>query len=221
MRANFMLWVGATLALAGCAHVQTFEGPGGPVTLVGLAPSETERVVETYRALEGLTPTKLRIPEAQYLAHSRFQQRFGFPLQGGLLVAWLRGRVTRIERGRAWTVAVHGGDTTVVVTDAFFTRSLVERMSVLLHEARHSEGDGHDHVECPEDDPVLLRGREACDGRADGAYAYQAALLYEMYAYGLVDPEAAHRLYRDMHARILPLRTPPVPGSAVTSPNEG
>ena len=89
MRARSTLFCG--LALIGCQHVRTFDAPGGPVEVVGLAPAEMATVIETYRGLERLSPAALQIPESEYRARSTFRALYGFELQGDLLVAWLRG----------------------------------------------------------------------------------------------------------------------------------
>lgn len=195
MRSSLFIVALATLA-SGCASIQTVQLVGGPVDFVDLSPGQTAVLLETYRAIE-------RLPETE---EPTFRARFGFPLAGPLLMAWLQDRVDRVEHGSAWTVAVHGGDRTVVVTDAFFSRSLVERMLVLVHEARHSEGDGFPHVRCPEDDPPVLAGKLACDDRADGSYAYQVALLRALAAAGVVEEGLAARLDRDLSYRIVPAR---------------
>lgn len=186
------------LGLGACARVQTVRLVGGPVDFVGLTPAQTGVLLETYRAIEALPATD----------EPTFTARFGFPLRGPLLMAWLQDRVDRVEYGRSWTVAVHGGGRTVVVSDAFFSRTLVERMSVLVHEARHSEDDGYPHARCPDADPPVIAGKLACDDRADGGYAYQAAFLRALASTGQLDAALASRLVRDLTYRILPARRP-------------
>lgn len=192
------------LLLASCAGSTGLVATEHSRTIVeDFEPAQRRTFAETLEALGALAPGDLAI-DAETYEQSRFSKVFGFALDGPKLLGWWSRRIQRVRRGDAWTVAVYDGEGAMTVTDEFFERSLLERLFVLIHEARHADGDGYDHVECP------YSGSLACDARPDGAYAYQAAFLFELYAYGLVDPKAAFDEWRTTMRRILSVsRTAP------------
>jgi hypothetical protein len=183
---------------------------GGPIELTGLAPAQAEAVREALDGIEALRAVEPRIDGATYARLSRFEALFGFPFDGAALARWIRRHVRRVESGDAWTAAVADGDGVLRMHPSLLERPLLDRMYVLVHEARHLAG-GPGHVDCPADLPFVsaaqpdqpLAGAPGCDRGADGAYGFQAAFLFELYARGLVDPERAGLLYNSTIARIL------------------
>jgi hypothetical protein len=185
-----------------------------PIDLTGLTPAQTDAVREALDGIEALRAVEPRIDRPTYARLSRFEAAFGFPFDGPALARWLRRHVRRVETGAAWTAAVAEGGGVVRLHPTMLERPLLDRMYVLVHEARHLAG-GPGHVDCPADLPFVsaaqpdqpLAGAPGCDRGADGAYGFQAAFLFELYARGLVDPERAGLVYNSTMARIL--GTPP------------
>ncbi len=201
---------------AGCAsgvrHVIVVEQSAHEIEFVGFSPSEVDQikfVLDKLRELD--TTNKLGIPDDIYQAHSRFEALFGFTFNGGQLLRWLLSRIQAIRLGRSWTVAVNKGRGVIVLDSRFFKLSILEKMYLLVHEARHSDQDAPRHVPCPDDYPFIsaaqpsidLRGTRGCDESLDGAYGYQAAFLFELYAYGLIAGERAGLLFNSSLTRVL------------------
>lgn len=123
----------------------------------------------------------------------------------------LNKKIPSISYGNTWTVAINQNKGQLVIGDQFFERLTdLERLYVLVHEARHSDGKGHKHVKCSKDfqfvssaQPTMdLGGTLACDDTSDGAYAYQSAFLFELYAFGLFDQREVGLLYNSSISRI-------------------
>ena len=203
-----------TTALHGCASAPPQITPpfrpsvSAPV-LEGFTREQEASVNDPLDTLRDLKPATLRVDSASYRRNSTFKKTFGFGFGERPLTDWLFSRVQRISAGQRWTAAVYEGNGHIVLTDMFFSLDAVEKLYVLVHEARHA--DGVSHVRCPDDYRVVsarqprtdLAGTAACDDRPDGAYGSQAALLYELYAHGLVDPVAAGLLYNTSISRIV------------------
>jgi hypothetical protein len=51
---------------------------------------------------------------------------------------------------------------------------------------------------------MRLEKELACDKTDQGAYAYQAAFLFELFAYGIFDQKEVGLLYNSTVARVLP-----------------
>ncbi len=190
----------AALVLAACASPRALVRVGGAVVeVVDPDPDRLRQLEETLGALEGLHASPPVISDEAYRAGSTFVSLYGFEFGGGGLARWWVARVGRLEFGEPWTVAVHDGDRKMTLHRDFFSLSLVERLAVLVHEARHADPGGHRHVDCP---PGFgLAGRPACDATPVGAYGFQAALLFELYARELLDAAGAHREWRRARQR--------------------
>jgi hypothetical protein len=199
--ARALVPLAALVLLASCASARAFVRVGGAVVeVIDPDPQRLRQLEETFRALEGLEARPPVIAAEDYRAGTSFVSLYGFEFDGGALARWWAARVRRLEFGDPWTVAVHDGDDRMTLRDDFFSLSLVERLAVLVHEARHADPGAHRHVDCP---PGFgLAGRPACDASPIGAYGFQAALLFELYARGLLDPADAHREWRRARQRI-------------------
>lgn len=203
-----MLLVAALLT--GCAtHRGSLTVGASTTVLVDFTPDQRRVLDETLRSIEALEATSLAIDSEDYRANTTFDRTFGFALDGDALLAWWSRRIARVRVDDAWTVAVYDGENTIAVTPEFFDLDLLERIYALIHEARHADGDGYRHDDCPpmpvssRQPSVTLTGAPACDLRPDGAYTFQAALLYELYAYGLVDPVGARVAWLSTKRRII------------------
>ena len=163
---------------------------------------------ETLALLAGLTPRALTVPRELYTRRTRFERLFGFALDGPRLCDWVRARVERLRVIEGTPAAVWSAREVGLGAD-FFAAPATERVYALVHEARHA--DGPSHVRCPDAYPfvsarqpgVVLAASEACDATADGAYGFQAALLFEVYAHGLLDPVQAGLTYNSTLVRML------------------
>lgn len=200
----------AGLFVVGCAtHRGTMIVGPATTELEGFTTEQREILETTFATIRDLEVEELAIDESEYGANTTFARTFGFALDGPALLAWWSRRVSRIRVDDAWTVAVYDGDHTIAVTPEFFGLDPLERIYALVHEARHADGDGYRHDDCPpmpassRQPNVTLTGAPACDLRPDGAYAFQAALLFELYAYGLVDPAAARVAWASTKRRIM------------------
>lgn len=159
-------------------------------------------------------PKTSQTPPRLYKRLSRFEELYGFPFEGPRLAEWIKKRIHKINIGERWTAAVYEGGATITVEAAFFELPFEDQLYILVHEARHADGDGFHHVKCPGDYLGVSAGQPdmdltrlpGCDPVANGAYAFQAALLFELYAYGLGDWERAGLLYNSSIGRIIPLQ---------------
>lgn len=188
------------MLLFGCAHYTPLPAPAQRFESAGLSEAQRAQLSALLAALFALKPEELQIPAAEYRLQTRFVERFGFELDGPRLWAWLLSRVHRLRLGDPWTVAVYDGAHTIEVGPRFFSLPRLDQLFILIHEARHDDDDAPMHVACP---PELgLGDLDACDSDPRGAYGSQAALLFELYAYGLVDPSRARYLWRDSLRRL-------------------
>lgn len=125
------------------------------------------------------------------------------PLDGRLYEAFFKQRVTRLAKagtftGCAGAIACHGAWKTVRLTEKYADPRLpqVVRLSLLLHEARHSDDGSHDHFVCPGSirgpdggplrSPYLdveVGGLRACDEEPLGAYGLQIVMLRNIQRY--------------------------------------
>ena len=183
------------------------------IKLSGLTEQQTLILESTINSLSSLQPDKLKIDKKIYNRLSRFKELFGFSFEGQALTHWLLRRIRSITYQNTWTAAVnqHQGD--FFVSDLFFNKmSPLERVYALIHEARHSDGDGYEHVKCPKGfryissrQPDLdLEKAPACDSHPDGAYAFQAAFLFELFAFGLYEQNEVGLLYNSSISRVIP-----------------
>lgn len=201
LRRGLLLLLGL---LGGCAHAQGHSSWGGhSVALIELSSDQRRIVEQTLEALGALAtgtstgatpaPPELRPPPIP------FATLYGFEFSGPRLLEWWAHRICRLEAGDPWTVAVHDRPNGIIVGPAFFDLPLVDRLAVLIHEARHADPGGYPHGPCPTSLTAL--GDDACDPTPIGAYAFQAAFLYELWTRGLLDPARALRGYREAQRR--------------------
>ena len=183
------------------------------IVLSGLSEERIEVLESTMRQLNSLEPGPLKINKGAYRRLSRFHELFGSPFRGKALSQWLLSKIRKISYHNTWTVAVNQNQGTFILGEMFFAKlSALERLYLLIHEARHSDEGGYDHVSCPKGfrfisaaQPELdLEEEPSCDNRRDGAYAFQAAFLFELYAYGLIDQKEAGLLYNSSVSRLPP-----------------
>lgn len=183
------------------------------VVLSGLSDEQIGVLESTMQQLISLEAGPLKINKGAYRRLSRFNHLFGSPFSGKALSQWLLLRIRKISYHNTWTVAVNQNRGTFILGDIFFKKiGPLERLYLLIHEARHSDEGGYDHVNCPKGfrfvsaaQPELdLEEEPSCDNRRDGAYAFQAAFLFELYAYGLIDQKEAGLFYNSSVSRLPP-----------------
>jgi hypothetical protein len=157
------------------------------LTACALAPALRERMDDDFRfadRVHGRSATPL---------HRRI---FGdSPIDGSLYRKFFESRVSKVVGEntiygscRGFT-ACHGGAHVVQLSDRYGDPAIpqVARLSLLVHEARHS--DGFSHVTCPASVgpshylQLPLAGREACDVTALGGYGVQYVLLKNIERY--------------------------------------
>ncbi len=183
------------------------------IALSGLTEEQVRALESTIDQLKGLEPGELKINKKVYQRLSRFKELFGFSFQGKALADWLLARIKGISYHNSWTAAQNQNAGNFIIGEMFFTKlSTLERLYLLIHEARHSDKEGYDHVRCPKGfktvsatQPDLDLEREpACDETREGAYSFQAAFLFELFAYGLFDQKEVGLLYNSSISRVIP-----------------
>jgi hypothetical protein len=215
MRALVVGWGAGLLVLMvalGPAAAESTEWDRYGVRLAGFSKEQVAILDDTLARLRALPSSEPMIDPDTYRRLSRFESLFGVPFGGPALVEWLLQRTKKISYGGGRLAAAHRGGKRVVLQGVFFDMpSPLERLYLLIHEARHSDGDGFPHVPCPSGYPFVsasqpqidLESAAACDDRDDGAYAFQAAFLFEVYARGLFDQQQAGLLYNSTVPRVL------------------
>jgi len=183
------------------------------IELSGLSDAQVLILESTVNHLRSLEPGDLKMDKKTYSRLSRFKDLFGFPFNGPDLSNWLLSRVHSISYHNPWTVAVNQNKGEFFVGDVFFTKtSPLERLYMLIHEARHSDDNGYEHVKCPKGFKFIssrqpemdLQNVPACDPTDRGAYSFQAAFLFELFAYGLLDQGEVGLLYNSSISRVVP-----------------
>lgn len=183
------------------------------IELSGLTDEQLGILESTINRLKGLELGELKIDKKIYQRLSRFKGLFGVSFQGKEVADWLLARIRGISYHNSATAALNQNDGHFVVGDIFFKKiNTLERLYLLIHEARHSDGEGYDHVKCPKGfkfisatQPALdLEKEMACDDTPEGAYAFQAAFLFELFAYGFFDQKEVGLLYNSSISRVLP-----------------
>jgi len=183
------------------------------IELSGLAEEQVLILESTINQLSSLEPGELKINKRVYGRLSRFKELFGFPFNGKDLSRWLLTRIESISYQNTWTTAVNQNQGSFMAGDFFFTKATpIERIYTLIHEARHSDDDGYKHIRCPDGfkyissrQPEMDLEREpACDDNNKGAYSFQAAFLFELFAYGLLDQGEVGLLYNSSISRLVP-----------------
>lgn len=183
------------------------------IELSGLTEEQVLGLESTLNQLSSLEPGELKINKRMYGRLSRFKELFGFPFNGKDLSLWLLTRIRSISYQNTWTVAVNQNQGSFMVGDFFFTKTTpIEKLYTLIHEARHSDGDGYKHIRCPDGFKYIssrqpemdLEKEPACDNNDHGAYSFQAAFLFELFAYRLLDQGEAGLLYNSSISRVVP-----------------
>jgi len=185
------------------------------IQVSGLSEQQLAILEKTIAQLNSIEPGDLKMDEKTYRRLSRFGELFGFPFKGPNLSHWLLTRIQRVSYQDSWAAAVNLNEGNFYLGKAFFDGTTpVERMYALIHEARHSDGDGYKHVRCPKGfkyissrQPELDLEKElACDDGDKGAYSFQAAFLFELFAYGIFDQSEVGLLYNSSISRVIPPR---------------
>lgn len=186
--------------------------------LTGFNRKQRTLLHQTFYRISKLKKGELKIPANIYNRITRFKTLFGFEFDGKKINSWISKRIKTIRYANSWTAAVHHGDKQIVIGDEFFASGFLEQAYILVHEARHSDAGGYPHIRCPEDylfvsagqPHMMLSGEYGCDDSNRGAYTYQAAFLYELLAYGLVDMQQAAHFYNASISRVMPYLHKPV-----------
>lgn len=177
-----------------------------------LTADERALLEETVNRIGSLSKGEATMNQSAYHRLSRFKRLFGFPFDGENLKGWLLARMKSVTHANGWSIAENDHRGNFRLGDRFFEKSdFLERAYCLIHEARHSDGDGYRHTACPNDyryvsagaPEVDLTQNPACDVVEDGAYAFQSAFLFELYARGFEGGERAGLLYNSSLARIV------------------
>lgn len=183
------------------------------IELSGLTAEQVLGLESTINLLSSLEPGELKINKKLYGRLSRFKELFGFPFNGKNLSRWLLKRIRSISYQNTWTIAVNQNQGSFMVGDFFFTKTTpLERLYTLIHEARHSDDDGYNHIRCPDGFKYIssrqpemdLEKEAACDPNDQGAYSFQAAFLFELFAYGILDQGEVGLLYNSSISRVVP-----------------
>ena len=179
----------------------------------GVSDEQLSIIEETIAQLRSLESGELKINVGVYNRLSRFKYLFGTSFNGEVLVDWLLRRIRRISYHNSWTAAVNQNKGTFVLGDMFFSKlTTLERLYLLIHEARHSDHEGHRHIKCPEGFKFVsaaqphmnLEDLYACDDSTVGAYAFQASFLFELFAYDLFKQQEVGLLYNSSISRVIP-----------------
>ncbi len=182
------------------------------IETAGFSEAQFQLIEKTFLQLKLLAPHDLQINKQTYKRLSRFESLFGFPFDGNRLSDWVIRRIKTLSYGNTWTVAVNQNQGIFMIGDQFFTQLTdLERLYLLIHEARHSDQNGFKHIKCPKGFLFVSAGQPemdleytmACDSAKDGAYAFQAAFLFELFAYGLFDQREVGLLYNSSVSRII------------------
>lgn len=185
---------------------------GHKIEVSGLSGKQRQALEATFEQFRSIHPNGLKIEPELYRRLSRYDKLFGQPLNGDDLAEWVLSRFRKIVYGNTPLAAINHNRGELWVGNLFFdAMTPLERLYLLIHEARHSDGDGYPHVRCPKGFRFVSAGQpwihldeeKACDRSEEGAYAYQAAFLFELFAYGLFEQREAGLLYNSTVARIL------------------
>lgn len=183
------------------------------VELSELTAEQSTILESTLNHLMALEPGELKISKKMYRRLSRFEKLFGMPFKGRDLAHWLLSRIRKLSYRNTWTTALNQNQGTFFLGDAFFEEiSVLERLYLLIHEARHSDNDGYKHIKCPKGFPYIsarqpdidLENEPTCDDNDHGAYAFQAAFLFELFSYGIFDQNEVGLLYNSSISRVVP-----------------
>lgn len=166
---------------------------------------------ESFSYLESLEPKRIKIDKPTYNRLTQFESIFKFGFSGKKLSRWIQSRIKKYSYGSTgdYIAMYHDGD--VLLGRAFFSLNRLDRVIVLLHEARHADGKNYGHVVCPDnfqflnprDWKIHPAGKKGCDDVPDGGYGITAAFLFELGAFGYLNQtEAAYR-YNSEISRVI------------------
>ncbi|ABZ95783.1 hypothetical protein EHQ92_03405 [Leptospira biflexa] len=176
-----------------------------------LTAKQNKILKETYSYLESLEPKRIKIDKSTYNRHTQFESFFKFPFSGKKISRWIQTRIKKYSFGSTGDFVAMYQDGEVLLGRGFFNLNRLDRILVLLHEARHADGKNYSHVVCPDDFPFLNTrdwkihpaGKKGCDSVPDGGYGITASFLFELGAYGyLGQTEAAYR-YNSEISRVI------------------
>ena len=183
------------------------------VELSGLSDEQLSVIEKALEHLKSLAPKELMINKKVYKQLSRFSDLFGFSFSGKDVHHWFLSRIRSISYHNVRLAAINQNKGHFFLGDTFFTElNTLERLYLLIHEARHSDDNGYKHIKCPKGFKFIsatqlhmnLEKELACDDNNKGAYAFQAAFLFELFAYGIFDPKEVGLLYNSSISRVIP-----------------
>ena len=132
-----------------------------------LSQAQESVLVGTINDIGKMTPQSVAINGSVYKRLASFRRLFGFKFDGEKLRDWLLRRIKSVARENTWTIAVNENGGSFLLGDRFFEKSdFLERAYCLVHEARHSDGDGYPHVRCPDDFKYISAGAPGIDDRS-------------------------------------------------------
>lgn len=180
------------------------------LNLIGFNENQVESIERLYERINGLDSPIVQIPNDIYEGRAKFEQLFGFPFSGPAVVQWLGHHIETLRFQEDWTVAVNLRNGVVGLGSQFFELPVLDQMYLLIHEAAHSVPGSPQHVNCDSRNESIsvyqremnLHDHPACDRTSNGAYSFQAAFLFQLYARGLVNPSRAGLLYNTTLTRI-------------------
>lgn len=182
------------------------------IELYRLSTRQLGKLEETVNFLREMKTHQPTMKQNLYNRYSKFEKLFGFKFSGPELSRWLLKRIKSVSYEDGWTSAQNLNMGNFHLGERFFNESnMLERLYGLIHEARHSDGNGFKHVKCPKGYDYLSAGSpnidlqrvKACDEIENGAYGFQSAFLYELYARGILDQREAGLVYNSSVARII------------------
>ncbi|MDX1959778.1 MAG: hypothetical protein SFU98_14480 [Leptospiraceae bacterium] len=160
--------------------------------------------------LDNLEPKLLVIDKDVYKEKSKFEEIFQFSYSPKKIRSWLNQRIKKviIDKSNFYIAQYYNGQLSLDPT--FFELSKLDQILVLIHEARHADGN-FSHIKCPNVFPFLsirnpeinLENEYACDSITNGCYGASAAFLYELISYGILNQELLIGKYNSELARII------------------
>ncbi|TGM39279.1 hypothetical protein EHQ75_09700 [Leptospira levettii] len=176
-----------------------------------LSAKQNKILKETFAYLETLEPKRIKIDKTTYNRHSQFESFFKFSFSGKKLSRWIQSRSKKYTFGSTGDYVAMYQDGEILLGRGFFSLNRLDRVLVLLHEARHADGKNYSHVVCPDDFPYLNTrdwkihpaGKKGCDSVPDGGYGITASFLFELGAYGILSQSDAAYRYNSEISRVI------------------
>lgn len=156
-------------------------------------------------ALELMEKDLERLSEIRSLDTSApFRKLFKIEFQGQNLERWFRERIQVVEysnnllsrdnkahlpsrQSRLQLTALNASTPEkpkrLILSALYLSNKLtwIERVAILIHEARHSDPDVLEHTACPDNHPKkMFRGLKACDQNIYGSYGFELIFLNEI-----------------------------------------